>query len=239
MQWYLFDRVLLQYRFHSYVFRFQRHFFIAETYCGTLPVTLVKPEDAGLVEKNNSHAIEKGFFWKNLTRQKSLKVEEFKNLKDNANNETSNRKSRLLDGIAFLAGLSFGGLAAAASTVKSIAKLPQGSFSLNLGSSKASPYLTAYYNPYPLLSHQFVHPGTFGLVPIIPAKPQTTSQNDLTSHVIGIFESKPQTDLEESNKEYVDAKKKFDSDKRTEVEADDRTNLRAAADQNAEEKVRT
>nr|XP_012231258.1 PREDICTED: uncharacterized protein LOC105677301 [Linepithema humile] len=227
------DRVLFQYRFCSYVF--PTTLFIAETYCDTLPTTLVKPEDVGLVEKNNnSHAIEKGFFWKNPSRQRSLKLEEFRNL-SSANNETSKRKSRLLDGLAFLAGLSVGGLAAAASSVKSVAKLPQGSFSLNLGSSKAPPYFAAYYNPYSLLPHPFFYPGSFGLVPINPAKPPTTSHNDLTQQVISIFENRPQTDLEENNKEYVDAEKKFSSDKSG--EADDRTDLRAAADRNAEEKI--
>lgn len=163
-----------------------------------------------------------------------MKTEEFKNL-DSANNETSKRKSRLLDGLTFLAGLSFGGLTTTASPVKSVAKLSQGSFNLNLGSSKASPYFIAYYNPYSL-PHPFFYP--FGLVPINPAKPQTTSHNDLTSQVISIFENRPEIDLEENNKEYIDAGNKFGGDKNAEVEADDRTDLRAAADRNAEEKVR-
>lgn len=173
-----------------------------------------------------------------MFKRKSMHNNESKIL----DNETNKRKSRLLSSLAFLAGLSFGGLAtAASSTAKTIAKLPQTSFSLNLGSSKGSPYLTAYYNPYPLLPYPFFLPGSIGLAPMINlAKPQTTSHNDLSPQVISLFENRPPIDLAEDNEEYLDEEKKFKNNKRTgngEDGADDRTELQAKVDRNAEEKV--
>lgn len=148
-------------------------------------------------------------------------------------NETNRRKSRLLGSLAFLAGLSFGGLAAASTTTKTFAKLPTTSFSLNLGSSKDSPYLAAYYNPYPLLPYPLFFPSPFGLTPINLAKTQPTSQ------VISLIENRP-IDLREDNEEYLDEEKKIKNNKKTgngEDEADDRIELRAKVDWNAEEKV--
>lgn len=215
-------------------------FLLAETLGDTTPIT-AKPEDTKLVERNNIDAIEKGILWKNLdmSKRKSMHNNESKIL----DNETNRRKSRLLSSLAFLTGLSlFGGLAtAASSTAKTIAKLPQTSFSLNLGSSKGSPYLAAYYNPYPLLPYPFFLPGSIGLATMINlAKPQTTSHNDLSPQVISLFGNKLPIDLAEDNEEYLDEEKKTKNNKRTdngEDEADDRIELQAKVDRNAEEKV--
>lgn len=144
-------------------------------------------------------------------------------------NETNRRKSRFLGSLAFLAGLSFGELAAASTTAKTFAKLPSTSFSLNLGSSKDSPYLAAYYNPYPILPHPFFFP--FGFPPINLAKTQTMPQ------VISLFGNRQPIDLREDNEEYVDEKSKSNKKSDGEDEADDRTELRAKVDRNAEEKV--
>lgn len=157
-------------------------------------------------------------------------MEEPKNLY----NETNRRKSRLLGSLAFLAGLSFGGLAAASTTAKTFAKLPPTSFSLNLGSSKDSPYIAAYYNPYPLLPYPFFFPGHFGFN---LAKAQAT-HNDLTSHVINLFGNRQPIDLREDNDEYLDEDKSKNNKKTgSEDGADDRTELRTKVDRNAEEKV--
>ncbi|XP_029661751.1 uncharacterized protein LOC115234668 [Formica exsecta] len=214
--------------------------YCSEIQGNTTPITVAKPEDTKLVERNNIHTIEKGIFWKNLdmSKRKSMHNDESKVL----NNETNRRKSRLLSSLAFLAGLSFGGLAtAASSTAKTIAKLPQTSFGLNLGSSKGSPYLAAYYNPYPMLSYPFLLPGSIGFAPMINlAKPQTTSHNDLSPQVISLFENRPPIDLAEDNEEYLD-EEKSKNNKRTgngDDGADDRTELRAKVDRNAEEKIR-
>lgn len=213
-------------------------FLLAEIQGNTTPITVVKPEDTKL-ERNDIHTIEKGIFWKNLdmSKRKSMHNDESKVL----NNETNRRKSRLLSSLAFLAGLSFGGLAtAASSTAKTITKLPQTSIGLNLGSSKGSPYLAAYYNPYPMLSYPFLLPGSIGFAPMINlAKPQTTSHNDLSPQVISLFENRPPIDLAEDNEEYLD-EEKSKNNKRTgngDDGADDRTELRAKVDRNAEEKV--
>lgn len=215
-------------------------FLLAETQGDTSPnlkITVAKPEETGHVEKNDIHAIEKGILWKNLdlSKRKPMHIEESRSL----DNETNRRKSRLLGSLAFLAGLSFGGLAtAASSTAKTIAKLPQTSFSLNLGSSKGSPYLAAYYNPYSVLPYPFFFPGPIGFAPINLAKPQTTSHNDLTPQVISVFDNGESIDLAQDNEEYLDGeKKKSKNNKSTDNDEDDRIELRAKVDRNAEEKV--
>jgi len=207
--------------------------FVAEVYCDTLPIKVAKPEDTVLLERNNSHAIiEKGNFWKNLSlsKRKSTKMEESRNL-NSINSETDKRKARFLSSLAFLTGLSFGELATtASSTIKNIAKMPQ-VFSINLGSSKTSPYFAAYYSqhPYaPLLP--FFYPG-FGLTPTIDATKPQTSQNDLTSQVINLLDDRP-IDLAGNNEDYADAEKS------NEGNGVDGIRLQAEADRNAEEKVR-
>lgn len=187
-----------------------------------------------LERNNNSHAIEKGSFWKNLNLSRhKLTKEESRNL-GSINSEADKRRGRFLSSLAFLTGLSFGGLAtAASSTMKSIAKMPQ-AFSINLGSSKTSPYFAAYYSQYPyapLLPYPFFYPGPFGLAPIDATKSQTP-QNDLTPQVINLFDNRP-VDLAENNEDYTDTEK-FNAGNG----ADDRKRLRAEADRNAEEKVR-
>lgn len=157
--------------------------------------------------------------------------------------QTSNRKSRLLGSLAFLAGLSFGGLAtAASSTVKTMAKLPQASFTVNLGSPKGAPFLTAYYSPYSLLPYPFLYHGPLGLAPTVdPAKLQTTSHDDLTPQVIGVFDNnrRPTIDFAtDSGEEYADEERKPDNGNAGGNGADRRAELRAEADRNAEEKVR-
>lgn len=209
--------------------------FVAEVYCDTLPTKIAKPEDTVLLERNNSsHAtIETGSFWKNLSLSKRKpKVVESRSL-DNINSEMNKRKGRFLSSLAFLTGLSFGGLAtAASSTMKNIAKIPQ-MFSINLGSSKTSPYFAAYYSQYPpLLPYPFIYPGAFGLAPVIDStKPQTT-QNDLTPQVINLFDNRP-NDIAGNNEDYTDAETSNVGNG-----ADDRIRLQAEADRNAEEKVR-
>lgn len=201
-------------------------------YCDTLPTKVAKLEDIVLPDSsNNSHAIKKETFWKNLNLSKHIptKVEKSRNL-DIINGVSDKKKARFLSSLAFLTGLSFGGLTtAASSTKKTIARMPQ-MFSINLGSSKASPYFAAYYSQYPLLPYPFFYP--FGpLAPMIDAaKPQTS--HDLTPQMINLFDNRL-IDLAENNEDYTDGEKSNAGNG-----ADDRIGLRAEADQNAEEKVR-
>ncbi|XP_011707348.1 PREDICTED: probable serine/threonine-protein kinase fhkB isoform X2 [Wasmannia auropunctata] len=196
--------------------------YCSEVYCDTLPTKIAKPEDTVLVERNNSSqnaTIEKESVWKVLSLSKRKpKMEETRSL-DGTNGETDRRKGRFLNSLAFLTGLSFGGLAnAASSTMKNIAKIPQ-VLSINLGSSKTSPYFTAYYSQYPaLIPYPFFYPGLIGLD---GAKPQTSQSADLTPQLINLFDNKP-IDLE-NNEDYSDAGNG----------ADDRIRLQ---DRNAEEK---
>ncbi|XP_011882458.1 PREDICTED: uncharacterized protein LOC105570104 [Vollenhovia emeryi] len=206
--------------------------FVAEVYCDTLSTEVAKPEDTALLEKSNSSnaTIERGGFWKNLSLSRHKpKLEESRKSND-ANSEVDKRRGRFLNSLAFLTGLSFGRLAtSASSTVKSIAKAPH-AFSINLGSSKTSPYFAAYYSQYPyapLLPYPFFYP--FGFAPMIDAAKSQASQNDQTPQVINLFDNRP-SDLAGNNEDYTDADKSN--------EADDRIRLRAEADRNAEEKVR-
>ncbi|XP_036145511.1 uncharacterized protein LOC105833788 [Monomorium pharaonis] len=207
---------------------------VAEVYCDTLPTKVARSEDTVLPERNNSHAIEKESFWKNLnlSRHKPTKVEELRNL-SSTNSKADNRKGRFLSSLAFLTGLSFGGLAtAASSTVKSIAKMPQ-AFSINLGSSKSSPYFAAYYSQYPyapLLPYPFFYPGALALASTSDAAKPQTPQGDLIPQVISLFDNRS-IDLVENNEDYTDPER-FNAGNG----ADDRKRLRTEANRNAEEK---
>lgn len=217
--------------------------------CETIPITtIVKPEDAGFsMGTNASYVISKGHSLRNLDLRKPTKMEELRtkmrNL-DSTSNETNKRKARLLGGLAFLAGLSVGGLATAASTsVKTIAKMPQATFALNLGHSKTSPYIAAYYNPYSLVPYPFFYHAPFGFLPTAdPAKPlQVSSHNDVTPQVISLFDNRQPGDFAENSEEYADQEKNPDGDKSAAIgedRAEHRPELRTEADRNAEEKVR-
>lgn len=217
----------------SDLFPISTNFLVAEIHSDALPTPVAKSEVTDLAETRDSQVIEKEFFWKNLdssSRHQPTKIEESKSL-NNASGEMRSRKSRFLSSLAFLAGLSFGGLAtAASSTVKSIAKLPsQASISLNLNDAKTSPYFAAYYSPV----LPFIYPSSFKIVPVIdPTRSQANLPNDLiTPQVISIFDRQP-IDLAESNKDYADEGKEPDNENRADVIS------QAEADRNAEEKVR-
>lgn len=209
---------------------------VAEIHSNALPTSVAKPEDTVLAETRDSQVTEKRFLWENLDpssrRQpikKPTKIEE-SNSPNNASGEMRSRKSRFLNSLAFLAGLSFGGLAtAASSTVKSIAKLPsQASLSLNLNDAKTSPYIAAYYSP--VLPYPFIYPSSFKIVPVIdPTRPQANLPNDLTAQVISVFDQQP-NDLAGSNEDYANEGK--EPENRADVIS------QAEADRNAEEKVR-
>lgn len=212
---------------------------VAEARCDTLPITsVVQPKDAGfLTEANISHVTEKGLFSKNLGLHEPIKIGELKSPDGVANK----RRARILGGLAFLAGMSIGGLASAASsTVKNLARLPQASLTLNLGSSKTSPYLAALYTPYSFVPYPFLYHVPFGPLPVAdPSKPsQVSSQDDAVQQVISVFENGQPGDFVDGNEEYVDQEKNSDDDQRDEDGAEQQPELRAEADRNAEEKVR-
>lgn len=187
-------------------------------YCDAPPIAVGNVKDiAGFAGRNDSHPrrFDEGNIWRSLGLPRSGSVpptrfEESKTPDTEASLEANRRRSRFLGSLAVLASLGFGGLvSAASSTAKNIAKLPATtSISLNLGSSKASPYLAAYYNPYSLLPYPLFYPG-FGLLPMMdPTKPQTQPQNDLTPQVISVFDSRESIDYSDNNEEYADDEKK-------------------------------
>lgn len=192
---------------------------------------------------NDSRVIDRAFSLRSLGVREPTKMQELKDL-DSTANETNKRKARLLGGLAFLAGLSFGGLAtAASSTVKTIAKMPQASLIVNLGPSKTSPYFTAYYSPYsPFIPYPFFYHGPFGFAPTTDhsKKPQVSSHNDLPQ-VISVFDNRQPADLVGNSEEYADEEQNPDDDNAADGEdgaTDHRSELQAEANRNAEEKVR-
>jgi len=208
-----------------------------------LPTTTARLEDIAFTEGSNKsmHAFDKENPRRSVDSPQR-KLEESKT-PDSATVGANGRKSRFLGSLAFLAGLSFGGLTAASSNVKNIAKLPQtASLSLNLGPSKNSPYLTAYYNPYSLLPYPLFYSlsGPLGLLPMADlAKPHATPPDDLTPQVINLFDNRePGNSLD--NEDYEDEEKNSNDAKRANDKngADSHAESRGEADRNAEEKVR-
>ncbi|XP_014481885.1 PREDICTED: uncharacterized protein LOC106748154 [Dinoponera quadriceps] len=208
----------------------------SETRCDTPPAAIiVQPADRGfsMGPTNDSHVTDEGFSPRSPSKLTKIQKESRTSLE--ASNEVNRRKARLLGGLAFLAGLSFGGLAtAASSTVKTIAKMPQASFILNLGPSKASPYFAAYYTPYSFLPYPLLYHGPFASSTADPSKPQVSHHDASPPQVISVSVNREPTteDFAEKNDEYEE--KDPDDDKSADG-AEDRPELRA--DRNAEEKV--
>jgi len=202
-----------------------------------LPIAAAGLEDIAFTEGSNKSmpAFDKESIRRSLDSPQR-ELEESKT-PDSAVVEANGRKSRFLGSLAFLAGLSLGGLSAVSS--KNIAKLPQaGSLSLNLGSSKVSPYLAAYY-PYSLLPYPLFYPG-LGFLPMTDhAKPQATSSDDLTPQVISLFDNREPANFL-NNEDYADEEKNPSDAKRANGKngADSHAESRGEADRNAEEKVR-
>jgi hypothetical protein len=212
----------------------------AEVYM--LPTTTARLEDTAFTEASNKsvHAFDK----ENIRRSLDFPQRKLEDSKtsDGAAVEAKARKSRFFGSLAFLTGLGFGGLTAASSTVKNIAKLPQtASLSLNLGPSKNSPHLTAYYNPYSLLPYPLFYSlsGPLGFLPMTDlAKPHATSPDNLvTPQVISVFDNREPANFLD-NEEYEDEEKNSSDAKRVNDRNGADAESRGEADRNAEEKVR-
>lgn len=214
---------------------------VAETCCDTSPAaSVIRPEETGyLMETNDSYVTDKGFS-RGLGVRQPAEVPQSKNL-DSTNSEASKRKARLLGGLAFLAGLSFGGLAtAASSTVKTLAKMPQASLTLNLGPSKASPYFAAYYSPYSFLPLPLFYHSPFGPTADPPRPQESSHDDDSRPQVISVFDNRQPDDFTANNEQYSDELKNPGNDKSAAGDGEDGAERRSElrADRNAEEKVR-
>ncbi|KAK1132046.1 hypothetical protein K0M31_016186 [Melipona bicolor] len=95
------------------------------------------------------------------SKQNSIKLQELERIA-NTEFDGSNRKSKILRSLAFLAGLSVGGLAGAASSdIKTYTKLPP--LSVNVGASRISPQVAAIYDPY--VSYPYIFATPLGIYP--------------------------------------------------------------------------
>lgn len=160
--------------------------------------------------------------------------------------DSSNRKSKILRSLAFLAGLSVGGLAGAASSdVKTYTKLPP--LSVNVGASRISPQVAAIYNPYLYVSYPYILATPFGIYPLwdlLRSQSINGIQNNfqpLTQNpqVLNLFDNKP-TDLLNNSDEYVEEAQKIESIKTPNdtEDTDKSVESQVEGDRNAEEKVR-
>lgn len=211
--------------------------------CNT--VTSATDIDDTVTDLQENSIPKKEFTWKEFLFSQ-LKPEKISEIKKADNVDASKRRSRILGGLAFLAGLSLGGLASAASSsVKSIAKIPQASLTVNLSPSKLSPYY-AYYDPYtPVVPHPYVYP--YGLLPLLsPSKLHHLDggamvQNVLQpTQVVTLLDDKRPTDPSDNEEEYIDENKKAENDSTLNnagEEGGDHAESRVETDRNAEEKL--
>ncbi|KAF3425096.1 hypothetical protein E2986_03666 [Frieseomelitta varia] len=97
------------------------------------------------------------------SKQNLIKLQELERIA-NTEFDGSNRKSKILRSLAFLAGLSVGGLAGAASSdIKTYTKLPP--LSVNVDASRISPQVAAIYDPYPYVSYPSIFATSLGVYP--------------------------------------------------------------------------
>ncbi|XP_015438397.1 PREDICTED: uncharacterized protein LOC107193464 [Dufourea novaeangliae] len=180
-----------------------------------------------------------------LPKQSSSKKEELKKV-GSTNSDIPNRKSKILGSLAFLAGLSIGGLTSATSTVKTYAKPPP--VTLNFDASRVSPHIGPIYGPYPYVSHPYIFATPLGLYSILnplSLQPIGGIQNDLqalTQHtqVLNLLDNKKPNDLLNNNEEYIDVAKKVENVKTSntvEEEASEGAESQFADDRNAEEEM--
>ncbi|KOC65597.1 hypothetical protein WH47_01632, partial [Habropoda laboriosa] len=149
---------------------------------------------------------------------------------ENINVDSSNRKSKILRSLAFLAGLNVGDLVGAASSDVKTTFPP---FTLTVGASKISPHIAATYDPYPYVSQPYI----FVTPPRLHTLWNLLTQN---SQVLNLLDNNKQSDLLNKDDEYVDEAKKIENVKTvssTKEEADKSVELQREDDWNVTDKV--
>ncbi|XP_026672598.1 uncharacterized protein LOC108628866 [Ceratina calcarata] len=163
-----------------------------------------------------------------ILKRSSDNFQELEKIANTQSDSSLNRKSKILKSLAFLAGLSVGDLAGAASAdVKAYTKLP---LDIHPGVPRIPPQFAAIYNPYPYVMHPFVLATPFGfyspLDPLRFAVQNSLIKNPLPSNA---FDNAKPTTMTEINDEYVDEAKKVEDIK---INEDKERN-----EKNAEEKA--
>lgn len=191
---------------------------------------------------------EKQVPWKDLLipRQYPIKIEDLKRIA-NTKIDSSNRKTKILGNLAFLAGLSVGSLAGASSNVNTYMKAPPVNF--NFGASRLASQLAAIYGPYPYMPQPYVFAAPLGYYPLLnPLGLQSLDgvQNDFQAlaqnqQVLNLLENKKSTELLNNNDEYIEEAKKVENvgtSNDVAENTDGSVELQIEDDRNAEEKVR-
>ncbi|CAL7943794.1 unnamed protein product [Xylocopa violacea] len=148
----------------------------------------------------------------------------------NAKPDYSLRKSKILRSLAFLAGLSVGDLAGAASSgVKSYSKLPS---NMNVGASRISPQIAAaLYEPYPYLMNPYIFPPPLGFYPLWNAlRLQSISGQPLS-------QSAQALNLLDNNDDYADEAQKIENIKTSNEDTENGEGKEVENDLNGEKKV--
>ncbi|KAG7205504.1 hypothetical protein KM043_007486 [Ampulex compressa] len=223
-----------------------------ETRCNTLSTTdqfeNIEEHDAIAANKSEGSTQERLKWWREflVPRNKNSKQGD---LARKPGAELDKRKSRFIGSLAFLAGLSVGGLAgAASSTMKSYSKVPAPPLALNLAASRFSPYITAFYDPF--VAQPYLYPNPFALYPFIePSRLQQSLQNGLgqqnhpLSQLLALYGVKGPAESAD-NEDASAAEEGEEKEKRNEKisdgayeEAEIRSESLVEAERNAEEKM--
>ncbi|CAD1479840.1 unnamed protein product, partial [Heterotrigona itama] len=164
------------------------------------------------------------------SKQNSIKLQELERIA-NTEFDGSNRRSKILRSLAFLAGLSVGGLAGAASSdIKTYTKLPP--LNVNVGASRISPQVAAIYDPYPYVSSPYIFATPLGIYPfwnLLRLQSTNGIQNNFQP-LTQTLNSNPLNDndehVEDEQKiESIRAPSNADSDKSKESEVKDDRNV--------------
>ncbi|XP_031831051.1 uncharacterized protein LOC116426358 [Nomia melanderi] len=175
--------------------------------------------------------------WKNILfpKQSSSKTEELNKI-ENLNMNSPIRKSKILSSLAFLAGLSVGGLTGASSSVNTYAK--PAPVTLNFDGSRVSPQIASIYGSYPYMPHPYIFATPFGLYSVLSPLGLHTApgfQNDL--QVLNSIGTKKPTDLS-NNDEYVEEAKKVEDVKPSNTVPEETTESSSSENnRNVEEKM--
>ncbi|XP_054014234.1 uncharacterized protein LOC128895554 isoform X2 [Hylaeus anthracinus] len=189
--------------------------------------------------KNDDSVTQATQVWKNSLRllQNPLKIDDLKKIA-NTKVDLSNRKNRFLGPLAFLAGLSVGGIPGVPPNVNTYAKAPPAN--LNFGASQL-PF------PYQYMPHPYVLATSLGLYPLLnPSVMQAINggQNDFQTlpqnqQVSNLLENKKPNDLLNNNDEYPEESTKVENlgtPNDVEEKADESAELPVEDIRNAEEK---
>ncbi|XP_076752616.1 uncharacterized protein LOC143424446 [Xylocopa sonorina] len=153
----------------------------------------------------------------------------------NAKPDYSLRRSKILRSLAFLAGLSVGDLAGAASSgVKTYSKLP---LNVNVGATRISPQIPpALYEPYPYLMNPYIFPPPLGFYPLWNAlRLQTIS--GLQNHLQSLSQSAQPLNLLDNNNEYTDEAQRIENIKTSNGDSENTGEKEVENDLNGEEKL--